>query len=77
MHRLDQFVSGVMVLGKNIFYARTFGSMMEQKKIYKAYYALWQGFPEFIKYGKVKSKPENQDQFLSGMIRSDDYWTGK
>jgi 23S rRNA pseudouridine955/2504/2580 synthase len=40
LHRLDKYCSGVMVLGKNVHYARTFGGLMKEKRIYKTYYAL-------------------------------------
>ena len=31
LHRLDQYCSGVMILGKNVHYARTFNGLMAEK----------------------------------------------
>lgn len=69
VHRLDQYCSGLLVLGKNIHYARTFTSLMSQQKVYKAYYALCQGIPKLI--SKTVDKSDKPEDLLTGLIRSD------
>lgn len=71
VHRLDQFASGVMVLGKNIHYARTFSNLMVQKSINKSYLSLCQGIPKFLSEKEIKYSGDDNSKFLSGLIRSD------
>ena len=71
VHRLDQYWSGIMILGKNIQYARTFSSMMVQKSISKSYFALCQGIPSILSPKDIKYNDEDNSRFLSGLIRSD------
>lgn len=75
LHRLDQYWSGLMVIGKNIHYARTFSGLMEQKDIQKSYLALCQGVPKFLFNEKSNFNITGDSKFLSGMIRSDADWT--
>jgi len=71
LHRLDQYASGVMVLGKNIHYARTFSGLMADKRINKSYVALGQGIPNYLFDQSVPIDINDPERFLSGLIRSD------
>ncbi|CAI2364912.1 unnamed protein product [Moneuplotes crassus] len=71
LHRLDQYASGAMILGKNVHYARSFNGMMREKRIKKNYIALGQGLPNYLLNEDYNCDLANISHFLSGMIRSD------
>ena len=71
LHRLDQYASGIMILGKNIQYARSFSGLMMENKIKKSYIALGQGLPKYLFNKNLPVDISNPTKFLSGMIRSD------
>lgn len=48
-HRLDRKTSGLMVLAKNKEMARYLGEQFKHRQLYKAYFALICGVPQFQK----------------------------
>ncbi len=45
VHRLDKETSGLLIIAKNLKYAKHFSELFKQKKITKFYFALCEGFP--------------------------------
>jgi tRNA pseudouridine65 synthase len=61
LHRLDRPTSGVLIFGKNQESAKIFGSLFENKAIYKEYFAIVRGYtPEAqIIDSPIKNKEKN------------------
>ena len=67
VHRLDKDTSGLLLISKNLKYARYFSSLFKQKLITKFYIALCEGSPK-NKNSKVHLNIKNKNQEIEKTI---------
>ena len=67
VHRLDKETSGLLLISKNLKYARYFSSLFKQKLITKFYIALCEGSPK-NKNSKVHLNIKNKNQEIEKTI---------
>ena len=67
VHRLDKETSGLLLISKNLKYARYFSSLFKQKQITKFYIALCEGSPK-NKNSKVHLNIKNKNQEIEKTI---------
>jgi 23S rRNA-/tRNA-specific pseudouridylate synthase len=77
VHRLDRYVTGLMVVGNDVGFVRRFGEDLKNSKVEKIYLNLCQDLPLYLKHmisqGKIHPSVSNIfKSCLSGIIRSNE-----
>ena len=67
VHRLDKETSGLLLIAKNLDYAKKLSSLFKQKEIIKFYIALCEGNPK-NNYSNVKLKIKNKKNKLENTL---------